>query len=167
MALQKFSSSPVTRRRGDEAVTSGTTLSYRLPDELHRQDSQRELDEAAGRHLRADIMLRTLDCCRPGLPRARHGRIEPDGKEYLPPLLALALEARLDFILHPVAANRMFRQDQKQLVVFPDCVVDALPKFLADLNVLGCEPTPHAVVFEIGMQPRGERGILARISDKT
>ena len=47
-----------------------------------------------------------------------------------------------------------------------DGIVDLLPKLLADLDVLGSEPTSDTILFEITVQSRSELSVLARVTDE-
>lgn len=67
--------------------------------------------------------------------------VDLNGKQHVFSSFPLLCQRSFNFLLHPLAGDRMFGQNQKQLVVDMNDLVNAASDPIADLQVLGCVPT--------------------------
>jgi hypothetical protein len=81
------------------------------------------------------------------------GIIQADREENRLFLPAFPLQCSLNLLFYPGTHNGVFGEHQEQLLEHSDRLVDAAPKFLADLQVFGSEPAAHALGLKARMEP--------------
>ena len=60
----------------------------------------------------------------------------------------------------------MFREDDQQFVMPPDCLLDLFIELFPTLNIFWCVPASDTFALEDIVEPCGERFILVRITDE-
>jgi hypothetical protein len=87
----------------------------------------------------ADVAIRQ-QLGRPSLVGVHHDIVETDRKQDGLSALAFLFVGCVYFILDPIALDRMFGQDQQQLVPQPDRAIDLVEDFSANSQIVRREP---------------------------
>src|SRR3989442_14233624 len=91
-------------------------------------------------------MACTADFCGPDLRRLHHCLIKPDRKDHQLLLSPFLLKSRFDFRLHPLASNRVLRENKQEFVTSPNRLVNAGPNLVTDFHVMWSKPAMHTLV---------------------
>ncbi len=78
----------------------------------------------------------------------------------------LFLKRLTHLVFHPITGDRRVGQYQDKLVSKPDGGVNSYTNRVTNLHILGREPTPHAFILQISVQPFGKCLICIRIADE-
>lgn len=93
-------------------------------------------------------------------------RIDTNWEQHLPTLTPLPRKRDRDFGFHPAAGERGRRQDQQQALVCADRLVNLIKDAVADLQIMRCEPTAHAVRLEVRREATRDGLIMSVVGDE-
>ncbi len=114
----------------------------------------------------ADMPGATNVCC-PRFCGLHHALIYTNRKEHLFVMLALFFKSSFDFLFHPLAPDRVFREDEQQFIIEANRLINTMPYFVTDCYVLWGKPAADTSTLEISIEPLSERLVLAGIANET
>src|SRR5438309_4814876 len=112
-------------------------------------------------------MARISDVRRPAMINIQDGMIYANREQNSHTFLPFPRKCSFNLVLNPVAANGIDRQHDQELIVRLDGLIDAQPRSVADLQVLGCEPATDSVALQIRMETLCKLEVSVRIADET
>src|SRR6266702_959972 len=107
-----------------------------------------------------------LDTGGPRQPHLHHCLIQCDGKEHPFVLLLFLLKGSHNLAFHPLAIDRVLREDNQELIMQADRLVNAMPKLLPDPQIFRGVPASHAFGLQVGIEEFDKFLVLARVANE-
>lgn len=110
----------------------------------------------------------TAEAMSPGLSGLHNGFIQPDGKKHMSICRGgiFFLKRLVGLFLDPGAFNRMFGENQQQLLVQTDRLVDFLAIIISGFQFFGGKPAAYPFALQIDIESFGKALILPRIANE-